>query len=324
MDYIVSPLRYFECSESNGRLQIQDKDSFVKFTMTKKPYTLEKIITTYNYVPYIGGCNIRFFDDCFICYEEEVDVLNNSSMFKYHTNALYWGCELFSLALWFIKDNSIFPAFVSFSSTCKKGPMIHTTNRFISTAKGDYTIVDYSNNEIKIAMKWLKVIAPYFMGKQGEINTGSELVNSDLSRSLSVSSFRKAFEYLKTIREMTYLPEKMGGYVTILEILFAVDGENTQRVSERVAFFISENKEERVEIFNQMRSCYGMRSWYVHGKYVSDKRSKSLPEQCVIIDDIVRRVLKKFLSSYIELDYPTYEEGKKISKWFDEYIMTRE
>ncbi len=82
----------------------------------------------------------------------------------------------------------------------------------------------------------------------------------------------------------------------VLESLFTTDNQEiTHKMSERIAFFLEENREKRRILFKRIKKIYKIRSNIVHGTDVSkiiNDRSTELSED---LERIVQSVVKKVI-----------------------------
>lgn len=113
-----------------------------------------------------------------------------------------------------------------------------------------------------------------------------------------VSILQRAAELveLSKLTQNTY--HKIGLLCSALECLFTTDAtEVTHKVSERVAFFLSEKPGKRIEISKKIKGAYKHRSDFFHG----NKLKKNPNGIFFDIDDIVRKTMVKALTekSYI-------------------------
>jgi hypothetical protein len=86
-------------------------------------------------------------------------------------------------------------------------------------------------------------------------------------------------------------------YMTCFEILFSSDAaELTHKLSERIAFFLSNESTERREIFLKMKRAYSIRSKIVHGATLSKKDEAEIASVAADIDNVLRDVFRKILA----------------------------
>ena len=81
---------------------------------------------------------------------------------------------------------------------------------------------------------------------------------------------QRALTFLAGARKIKYLPHRIAMFMPIFECLLTSDsGEVTQKVSERAAFYLSDSKTERWDIYKTIRDCYKYRSNFLHGNAYS-------------------------------------------------------
>jgi hypothetical protein len=104
--------------------------------------------------------------------------------------------------------------------------------------------------------------------------------------------------------------------ITTVEALLGTEVEITFRLAFRVAAILGSDPDERVTIFEQMKSYYDTRSRVVHGSTLSPKQRRHLQDQQAL-RDMVRRLLVGFsrltVSSEHTFDKPFFESNLDIS-----------
>ncbi|HFI0239015.1 TPA: hypothetical protein ACGPBH_000828 [Streptococcus suis] len=232
----------------------------------------------------------------------------------------------FGIALWLVKDNSITSnnAVTYFG----KGPLDSYPDSFNSNTRnylstGDRNDVFFSTDELLEAGKWFEILSTKVVQVEvQEFNSNGPVIDNFPN----LPSFHRAINLLLAARKSNELPAKIASYISILECVFCVKGENTQKVSERVAWFVGEDGEDRLKIFESMRKAYKERSDYIHGSMIKYTESKIEERREVIItlDDIVRKILRKlFLPKYNFLNYLP-KDSEKVDKWFNSLVIKGE
>ena len=330
MDFISCPLRNFKCANYTKRIEIKN-DNEIIFNILYRENELSNIESSYGYRTIFGQEQINYLKNNFICYEKSKKSVTNEISRKIITNNFYAKCQTFVNALWFIKDNAVTPYGTCISSNEPIQPQMLRRNVYYSNSKGEYKEVEFSKEELNKAVYWYNVLDKFTLKKQRDsIDMSKILTNMSNYISFDVPSFQRAFYYLDATRKMDFLPAKIASYISILEVLFAVNGENSHRVSERAAFLIAKDSDDRLKIFKDMKEIYKLRSYYVHGKQIKEKEHKTMPEYCAIIDDIVRRVMSKMYAEYTELNYFSKKDEiytknfEDVNIWFDEFVMRKE
>lgn len=305
----------------------------VLFTLLYNDIILSRITSSYKYKENFGVENLNYYRDTFVCVAITEHFLNDKSKAYTLVNNFCINCEVFSNALWFVKDNAVTPYWTTMSSQKSVSPVVLRRSVYYTTAKGSFETVNYSREELEKAMKWYEILEGFLYRKNIEdIDTSANLNNMSNYISFNVPSFNRAYYYLNTARNTDFLPAKIASYISILETIFAANGENTQKVAERAAYFIGESIEERISIYDDVKLIYDIRSCYVHGSLISDKKHKTIPEISEKADNLVRRVLKKAYKEYPQLNYinkkdknnPNSMNNIEVDRWFNELILRKE
>lgn len=216
--------------------------------------------------------------------------------------------QTFMNCLWFIKDccSNIGKLYVY--NPTDKSVFYRMRTVFFSSSKGDYATTTFSNCEVQQAMMILnKVISLLAIDNAlendlvkknperiGEITPG----DFNFHRYNSTTRLQRAFMFLSMARSNSFLPLKISSYIEIFETLFTTDNsEVSHKVSERLAFYIGGNTDEKVENFKLMKTAYGVRSKFVHGQKL-DRSIKNIDDLVSVstkIDSLARALLTKIV-----------------------------
>jgi hypothetical protein len=104
----------------------------------------------------------------------------------------------------------------------------------------------------------------------------------------------RAMVFLNSARKAQYFVYKIAYYIPILECLFTTDKfEVTQKVSERVAFYIEEDEDERIAMYDFIKEVYDIRSTFLHGQKFKSKNIQRdvLEPHSIRLDEVVRAIL---------------------------------
>lgn len=332
MDYISCPLRNFNCSEYIEPINIE-LNKKILFTLFYNDIMLSRVTSSYKYKENFGMENLSYYRNTFVCFVSIDHILNDKDKAHVLANNFYINCQTFSNALWFIKDNAVTPYWTTISSKKTISPIVLRRSIYYTNSKGEFIQTNYSINELKEAMDWYNILNDFLdIVPSNEIDTSEGLVNMSSYMSFNVPSFNRAYYYLDTARNTEFLPAKIASYISILETIFAANGENTQKVAERTAYFIGQTLEERISIYDDVKSIYDIRSCYVHGSLISDKKHQTMPEISEKADIIARRVLKRAYKEYPQLNYmnkkdknnPNSMNNIEVDRWFNELILRKE
>ena len=231
-----------------------------------------------------------------------------------------------SRAMWFVKDNSITPD----SAITYSGPKIpekypDSYNGFGVNylATGERKDVPFSKEELDEASEWYKLILEHtiFAEVKGFKSEGPEFDNIP-----NLPSFHRALDFLNYARREKNISSKIALYVSILECIFGVKGENTQKVSERAAWFIGTSALERLDIFETLKNSYKERSNYIHGTMIkqSEQVVRYRKEVVQKLDNVVRNLFKKIMNpKYKFLNYEP-KDLDKVDSWFNKLVILGE
>lgn len=115
--------------------------------------------------------------------------------------------------------------------------------------------------------------------------------------SKNLSRLSRFVGFIEASRSESNLGIRISLYMTCLEILFTTDAsELTQKLSQRVACFLSDSKAERISTFRTIKRAYLIRSTVVHGDCLKPRLEAELSNICVEIDDILRRLFNLIMS----------------------------
>lgn len=206
--------------------------------------------------------------------------------------------------------------------------MIQKTN-VISTSEGVTAEVEFNLEELESAEYWYEWVEENVHTiDKNLLSPVPGIIAENKHLSFEVSSFVRARFFIENARKESLLIAKITNYISVLECLFAVKGENTHKVSERCAIFIGDNVEERVKIFNLIKDSYSMRSLYIHGSEIKERKIDDTPSLSRDLDDTVRKVLKKMIKDYPELNwrtsnkkFPDVMNFEEINNWFDASVL---
>lgn len=131
--------------------------------------------------------------------------------------------------------------------------------------------------------------------------------NSKLDRKMM------AWVYILHARFIHALTIKVLMYITAMEALVSTSTvELSHQVAERVAILIGDDAEERLNIYNEIKKGYGVRSKAAHGEPLKGTE-QDIKDLLVRIDDYMRRLMK--------LDSPYDLEQSEINDFFIKRLM---
>lgn len=331
MDFISCPLRNFSCQDSQGMLEIY-KNHMKNFYILKQDIALFNVIKGYRFVEIFGLDTVAYYHENYVAYTQANSLLTRDKR-CIAVNNLYVECQLFSNALWFVKDNAVTPYMTTICSNEPIEPVCLRRSIYYTNSEGLFSEVDFSIDELNKAMEWYSILDQFTIKKKGNsIDLTKDLMNMSNYLSFDVPSFQRIYYYLDNARNTEFLPSKISSYISILECVVAAKGENVQKVSERIAYFIGENADERLKIYEDIKKIYDLRSCYVHGSQISSKKHSTLSEVSQRADEIVRKVLSLLFKEHKDLNYsnkkdknnPDSKTNEDVDRWFNELVFRRE
>lgn len=212
--------------------------------------------------------------------------------------------------LWLLRDNSIFTE-VAFHRIAGRNINYGRTSSnilpvFVHKADGSRDVTTFSRSEILSAIEMSKIYAKVIRRPQDTGTNDNDLYSKGtrLERSLS---------FLISARTSTHLPIKIMHYCFALEALLSTQRvEVTAHLLTRVGQLLDHDAIESV------RAAYKVRSYTIHGDSLFGKFSdaKVLASISVEIDEVLRKVLRKFLAERELLDLISIATKEEIDAWF--------
>jgi len=250
-----------------------------------------------------------FFLSC--SYEDALKMLNVKSATG-HKLAELFNANFFTFFLhaFLQKDNSFFVHNCYLVVNNFDFFYLNVKAEFLSTASGTFNATKFSADEFeemariigdwsRIAMieKRAEVKEEEEDGSTGEI-TAKVNIGPLNRRPLDQNRLYRAFQILPLARRDSFLPIKISYYIVLLECLLSMEdnAELSHKVSERVAFLLGGDTEEKKQNFKLIKDCYTIRSKFVHGQKLMKSKNQPMTYEdmfktSIQLDDIVRRVL---------------------------------
>ena len=202
--------------------------------------------------------------------------------------------QLFLMSLWLVKDNSVnFElGFLEHPHGNPYASSVASNFRAIRfcDASGKVSDCSFTATEVRIARDFFRLFEKNAVNLKG--NDCGYLIPGDFTR------FDRVLYFAQAARATKDLGLKIANYVTCFECLFCTEStELAHKLSERLAFFLSDKSEDRLKFFKRSKAAYSIRSKTVHGDIIKSTKMdevKKLAENC---DDMLRSVIRKILSS---------------------------
>ncbi|PFW51331.1 hypothetical protein COL13_27360 [Bacillus cereus] len=259
-----------------------------------------------------------------LCREDEIDpykVIQNFRGYFQH----------FLMSIWFVKDNSISLSDVMFINENKEVMYFDRNPLLFSNSKGEYKSVYLTSDETKEALKWLELLAPLVIRgisseKKEDSSVGTRLNNNNKNFDYyNFNRLQRALRFVALARSESFPPAKITFYISALECLFSNSKtEVRMQVADRTTRVLSDVFEERTRINKIISIAYEFRSSYIHGSVNNQKTIKkalkpyeTIEELSFELDDILRKVLKRFLT---DLNHVVHMDGAAFSVWISQLL----
>lgn len=230
-------------------------------------------------------------------------------------------------ALWFLKDNSVCTDGSQYVNDVSKITLYNSMGSFFSSGSGKLIETKFSEEELTEAVDWYAVIGKYTVRKkQSDVSYKDIMtIGLDGKEKIRLSSFSRSLLYLNSARKNFFIPGKIASYTSLLETLFAIKDQNTEKVSKRLSIFIGDSKEEELLIYKNMKKIYDIRSSYVHGSDMKNNLEQQLLEYSSILDTYIRITMRKILYGHDELNYGkgTKKKFNDTNSWFEELVSKK-
>ncbi len=126
----------------------------------------------------------------------------------------------------------------------------------------------------------------------------SNVASSGFMMAKEYSRLGRAMHFVSSARTAPNIAFKIASYCSALETLFTTDEtELAHKLSERVAFFLSERGYSRRTVFATVKAAYGIRSKLVHGSTLKAKQLDGLQSLSSKCDDYLRSILNAIFGS---------------------------
>lgn len=189
--------------------------------------------------------------------------------------------------LWFIKDNAVICE-AAFCKLTDKNQVGWTRNCLVNSTFKSSGIgceaIDLSVDELKA-----------WDIKSNQVQSYLHSSNSVIFNSFTNSNFSRigrSFRFIAAASKEKHPAIKLAHYCSALESLFSTDSaELSHKLSERVALFLKTYGFNPVEVFDDIKSFYGIRSKVTHGDSLKAGREQQLPDMSQKCDNYLRVIL---------------------------------
>lgn len=247
------------------------------------------------------------------CETEQSEVFGGLDSNNVLTVWLTW-IEILLRDAWLLKDHSIIceNAYCKVTDVNKEEWSSKSLNTPVSYSSGNkFQDVHFSLNELVDWSEKNYQIQTYLHEKKSPIY--GSFVDKDFSR------LGRSLRFINSARLDSHPALKIAHYCSALESLFSTDtSELTHKLSERVALFLKEFDYNAGEVFDRVKSYYGIRSTVMHGSSMKSKKAETLAQLSEDCDSLLRVIINIILNDTHIADV---FEGPEIK--FEKYFRTK-
>lgn len=264
--------------------------------------------------------------------EFDVSVDELDKLYGIQTINLNNFAQAFSIACWFIKDSCIRATHTYWLNFFSGYYSQNSRSMDVTLSDGTIAEINFDDHEVQLAIMMMYTVLRYLLHDEAHtgdvhmtLSGGTKVWEVDKAMSTEGKSFSRALLFLQEARRTGMLSTKIDKYCSLLECLFAIDGNHKENIASITAAYIAKDEAEKKIIKSNMRTAYGVRSDSSHGgslKFLRKHNPEDLAELSKSVDDYVRRVLSKVIAQN-ELNYDTSRASKeKVKKHFLAILQT--
>lgn len=228
--------------------------------------------------------------------------------------------------LWLENDNAIFCINSYLQKVANSKVVQNRREHFISNSIGRYSDI-FIDTPLIEKIKGSNLLNKYTCllaydndttGTSPESTSDGYMFKPDMDNQYSnFDRLQRAWTLLHHARITNFLPMKIGFYINTLEcIVLKSETELNFRLQLHTAQFIGTDKEDKDEIMNTIKRCYGVRSKFFHGEGIPKIKTEALQELSQKLDEIVRRTFKRAILHKDEIN-----DNKKIDDFFKSLLF---
>lgn len=264
--------------------------------------------------------------------EFDVSVDELDKLYGIQTVNLNNFAQAFSIACWFIKDSCIRATHTYWLNFFCGYYSQSSRSMDVTLSDGTIAEIYFDDHEVQWAITMMYTVLRYLLPDEAHtgdvhmtLSGGTKVWEVDKAMSTEGKSFARALLLLQEARRTGMLSTKIDKYCSLLECLFAIDGNHKKNIANITAAYIAKDEPEKKIIKSNMRTAYSVRSDSSHGgslQFLRKHKQEDLAELSKTVDDYVRRVLSKVIAQD-ELNYDNTRSSKeKVKKHFLAILKT--
>lgn len=266
----------------------------------------------------------QFRPGCVAAYSklEKVDIKSSEEALALLSCYLYL-IQSFLGVLWVVKDHSV-NFEVGFLQVVPESGDPYFNSNLINTSQilagGGKRQIHFTREEVRVARHLFltnfylaspphefKKSSPFFQAKDG----------FEIASWKGSLRFERFFFFIVAARSQSDLGLKLAIYCTALEALFSTDAnELTHKIAERVACFMGASVEERLALYQKVKTAYSIRSKVLHGDIISEKAKQELTKVSVDLDSILRQIARQIME--VRNLAVVFDEDSKLDGFFSD------
>jgi hypothetical protein len=251
--------------------------------------TLIADLITKEYIPIIGVLEWGFIKDAKAVVWGNMTLENNQDPLRL-LNAKLYQTQGFLNSIWLFLDNGI---------DTEMGFLLYEKGGFPAASSSYINYVPYAavgtSPIISISREKLQEIRKFHRERFTDEAFGEYPITKVQK---SEGRITRALYLVQGARESKDVGVKIMHYCSALETLFATSqGELSHQLSERIAHFIDNIPDKRIETYRMMKKAYSLRSKITHGTALSTKDLVDLRNLSIACDDFLRRSFNQIFSN---------------------------
>ncbi|MET3536423.1 HEPN domain-containing protein [Chryseobacterium limigenitum] len=232
--------------------------------------------------------------------------------------------------LWRIKDNNIYINQFYYFPVAE--PFVYFRGKLnfnLYTSSGNIEDIHFNENDF-ISIDSLFTQRSNFLSKdivkkdypKENIEGIDVYVGQKLNNHNDLSRFARSNMFLNEARKQSTLPLKITNYISFFECLFSTTSvEISHQVSERISFFLNRYDQniKKIEIYKIIKSCYAIRSKYIHGDKLENKHKELINLQSFSnqIDKLARLTYNNILDNNLVI----FNDEKGIDSYLQDLVF---
>ncbi|HOY33183.1 MAG TPA: HEPN domain-containing protein [Bacteroidales bacterium] len=192
-----------------------------------------------------------------------------------------------SFCLWFVKDNNTYINEVYFAWAAVSSKYSNSYSYKVDNS----SVTTFTYEDIENAVSIMQTI--FNIEKIKYILPSTPPLHQDDKNNI----IYKSIYLISIIRSSFDLSMKISNSCMLFELFFSADSsEIVHKLSERIAFFLTNNAEQRIKIYKCVKDAYNIRSKLMHGDCLQSSLFNRIQEVANNCDSLIRVLMYSILS----------------------------